>query len=91
MRKRNPAFSGVDTEIVDFGNDRVFAYFRNHPEQSVLVLANFSDSRQHLEGQRLRLLGWDKLSTDIVSGRTIVATRELPLEPYQYMVLLGLG
>jgi len=91
MRQRNPAFSGSDTEIVDAGNDRVLAYFRHHDEQSVLVLANFSEGEQVIEGRRLRLMGCDNLSTDIMSGRTVNATKALTLEPYRLTVLVISG
>jgi amylosucrase/maltose alpha-D-glucosyltransferase/alpha-amylase len=91
MRQRNPAFGGADTEIVDAGNDHVLAYFRHHAEQSVLVLANFSEAEQIIEGRRLRLMGCDNLSTDIVNGRTVNATRALTLEPYQLTVLVIAG
>jgi amylosucrase/maltose alpha-D-glucosyltransferase/alpha-amylase len=87
MRRRNPAFGGSDTEIVDAANDSVFAYFRHHAEQSLLVLANFSESEQVIEGRRMRLMGCDSVSTDLVSGRTVIATRELQLAPYKLTVL----
>ena len=39
-------------------------------------------------GKRLHgLLGWDKMSTDLVGGHPVIATRELVLEPYQLLVL----
>jgi amylosucrase len=91
VRQQTLAFTRSDTEIVDPGNDHVFAYFRHHEDQSVLVLANFTEGEQPIAGSRLRQLGWDKTCTDIVGGRTIVATQRLVMEPYQFMVLVGLG
>jgi amylosucrase len=55
----------------------------------VLVLANFTENEQPLAANRLRLLGLSKTFTDIVAGRTITATQKLIMEPYQFMVLLG--
>nr|CRH07200.1 GH13 : Amylosucrase [Candidatus Magnetococcus massalia] len=89
IRQRNPAFSGVETEIVDLSNDHVFGYFRHHDQHSALVLANFTEHDQVIAGNRLRQLGMRKTATDTVSGQFIVATRELILEPYQFMVLVG--
>jgi len=89
IRQQNLAFTGAETEIVDTGNDQVFAYFRSHASQTVLVLANFKDAPQKLEARRLRMLGLRKTVVDQVAGRTIVATHELELEPYQLMVLAG--
>jgi amylosucrase len=67
----------------------VFGYFRHHSEQSVLVLGNFSDADQAISGTRLRQLGMRKTFTDIIAGKTVTATHQLVLEPYQFSVLVG--
>jgi len=67
----------------------VFGYFRQHDEQSMLVLANFSEKEQTLSARRLRLLGLRKTLTDIANGRIIIAAQELSLEPYQLVILLA--
>ncbi|WP_082053898.1 amylosucrase [Methyloterricola oryzae] len=87
IRQQYPAFDRAETEIVDSGNDHVFAYFRTSGDHSVLVLANFSETLQRIEGKRLRLLGLRKSVVDLVAGRTIVAAHALEVEPYDFMVL----
>lgn len=87
IRQQNPAFDRAETEIVDSGNEHVFGYFRTNGDHSVLVLANFSEVPQMIEGRRLRLLGLRKSVVDLVAGRTIVAAHALELEPYDFMVL----
>jgi amylosucrase/maltose alpha-D-glucosyltransferase/alpha-amylase len=89
-RQQHNAFSRGDTDIMDPGNDHVFGFFRHHAGQNVLVLANFSEREQEVSASRLRHLGLRKTFADIVSGRTITATRRLVLEPYQLMVIGGL-
>ncbi len=89
IRQQNLAFTRAETEFVDTGNDHVFAYFRSDASHTVLVLANFKDRAQKLDARRLRMLGLRKTVADQVAGRTIVATHELELEPYQLMVLAG--
>jgi amylosucrase len=89
IRQQNLAFTRTETEIMDTGNEHVFGYFRHHGEQSVLVLANFTEYEQTIAGRRLRLLGWDKTFTDIVAGKTITATQKLVMRPYEFMVLIG--
>lgn len=89
IRMQNLAFTRAETEIIDTGNVHVFGYFRQHNEQSVLVLANFSDKQQVIAAKHLRLLGLSKTLTDIVAGKTIIATQQLEMEAYQFMVLLG--
>lgn len=89
IRQQNLAFTRAETEIIDTDNKHVLGYFRHHSEQSVLVLANFSEERQVLSAKRLRLLGLRKAITDIVAGRTIIATQQFVLEPYQMCIFIG--
>ncbi len=87
IRQQNLAFDRAETEIVDTGSEHVFGYFRTNGDYSVLVLANFSEHAQTIEGRRLRLLGLRKSVVDLVAGRTIIATHALELEPYDLMIL----
>lgn len=87
LRRQNPVFTSAETEIIDTGNRHVFGYFNTHEDFNVFVLANFSDHEQQIEARRLRQLGLRKTMVDMVSGKTIIATRELNMEPYQFMAL----
>jgi amylosucrase/maltose alpha-D-glucosyltransferase/alpha-amylase len=87
LRNQNPAFTHTETELADTGNHHVLGYFRQHEQHTVLVLANFSEHEQCLEARRLRQMGMRKTMMDLLAGRTIIATRELVMEPYQLMVL----
>jgi amylosucrase/maltose alpha-D-glucosyltransferase/alpha-amylase len=87
IRQQNLAFDRAETEIVDTGSEHIFGYFRTNGDHSVLVLANFSEQPQTMEGRRLRLLGLRKSVVDLVAGRTIVAAHALELEPYDFMIL----
>ena len=87
IRQQNPALDRAETEIVESGNEHVFAYFRTNGDYSVLVLANFSATQQPIEGRRLRMLGLRKSVVDLVAGRTIVAAHSLEMEPYDFMIL----
>lgn len=90
IRQKNMAFTRAETELVDTDNKHVLAYFRHHEEQSVLVLANFSEEEQIISAKRLRMLGLRKTITDIIDGKTIVATQQLVMDPYQLKVLVGI-
>jgi amylosucrase len=87
LRHQNPAFTRADTDIFDPGNDKVFAYFRVHENHTSLVCANFSGETQYVDAKRLRQLGMRKSMTDLITGRTILAARQLELAPYQFAVL----
>ena len=73
--------------MIDIGNDHVLGFFRNSDVHSVVVLANFSEREQRVEGRRLRMLGLRKLVVDMVAGKTVTAMQELTMEPYQFMIL----
>ncbi|MFA9459207.1 amylosucrase [Thiohalorhabdus methylotrophus] len=87
LRQQNPAFTRSETEFAATGNKHVFGYIRINDQASVLVLANFSEHEQCLEARRLRQMGMRKTMVDLFAGRTIIATQELVMEPYQFMVL----
>jgi len=89
IRINNFAFTRSETEIVDAGNEHVLAYFRQHMEQSVLVLGNFTESSQSIDAVRLRQLGLRRTMTGLVSGSVVIASESLTMEPYQLMILLA--
>jgi len=91
MRLNNGALAHGETEIVDTGNDHILAYFRTTDDQTILCLANFSDKPQSVSAPRLRQLGLRRALIDAVAGRTILATRQLDIEPLQFLVLLRPG
>jgi amylosucrase len=91
LRLKSDALARGDTEVVHPGNEHVFAYFRTTPDQSILCLANFSEEEQVVPASRLRQLGLKKALVDIIQGRTVIAAKELRMDPLQFMVLLRQG
>jgi len=91
LRHQNLAFTRADTDIFDPGNDKVFAYFRVHDDYTSLVFANFSAETQFVDAKRLRQLGMRKSMVDLITGRTIMAAKQLELGPYQFTVLARSG
>ena len=89
LREKTHALSGSNTEFADTGNDHLLAYFRHNEDNSVFIIANFSSEEQNIAGNRLRLLGMSKTVTDVVAGKTITASQNLTIEPYQFMMLIG--
>ena len=87
LRTQNRAFRGAEMQVAETGNDHVLGILRSQGESVVFVLANFSERAQRLEARRLRQIGLRKTAVDLYAGRTVTATRELVLEPYQLMVL----
>ena len=89
LRQTNLAFTRSETEIVDVANPHVLGYFRHHPEQTALMLANFTESPQQISGAKLRQLGLRRTFTDLFAGQLLSATQALDMAPYQFMVLVG--
>ena len=87
IRTQNLAFTRSDTDMVMTGNPHVLAYSRSNQQNVVYVLANFTEQPQRLEARVLRQMGMRKTMADLFAGRTVTATHELVLEPYQLMVL----
>jgi amylosucrase/maltose alpha-D-glucosyltransferase/alpha-amylase len=87
LREQTRAFDRAETEFIQTDNPHVLGYFRNAENASVLVLANFSEHEQRLQGRHLRMLGLRKTVIDIMAGQTVTAMYELVVEPYQFLVL----
>ena len=88
LRGQNLAFGRAETEILDPGNQHVFGFVRSSEQSTAFVLANFTEQEQRLEARRLRQMGMRKIMVDMYAGRTITATQELLMEPYQLLVLV---
>jgi amylosucrase/maltose alpha-D-glucosyltransferase/alpha-amylase len=91
IRTQNQAFQRSETEIADTGSRHVFGFIRSNADEMIFVLANFTETEQRLEARRLRQMGMRKTFVDLNAGRTITATKELVMEPYQLMVLRRVG
>jgi amylosucrase/maltose alpha-D-glucosyltransferase/alpha-amylase len=87
LRAQNQAFRRSETVFADTGNPHVFGFLRSSEDSMVFVLANFTEVEQRVEARRLRQMGLRKTAVDLYAGRTITATTELVLEPYQLVVL----
>ncbi len=89
IRTQTLAFARAETEIIETNNPHVLGFFRIHEEQTVLILANFSEKPQSVQAGPLRQRGLKKVVTDIVAGQTITALQSIDLAPLQFMVIVG--
>jgi amylosucrase/maltose alpha-D-glucosyltransferase/alpha-amylase len=72
---------------VETGSKHVLGFSRYNEQSLVFVLGNFTEQPQRLEARGLRRMGMRKSMVDLFAGRTITATNELTLDPYQLMIL----
>jgi len=86
LRKNTPAFSGNQLHAIQTDNPHVLGYLRHTDTERVLVFANFSEEKQILAANQLRLYGLSYQFVDLVSNQTI-GVRDLALEPFGFICL----
>jgi amylosucrase len=87
LRKTLPALSGQNMELMATANVHVLGYVRIREGNRLIVLANFSENPQTLEGNMLRTVGFGRFFRDVIKGRTYATSESLTLEPYQILWL----
>lgn len=87
LRRDTPALFGMEMELVPTDNPHVLGYLRMHEGNRLLVIANFSEQPQKIEGNRLRTAGLGRFFQDLVSDQTLSTAAEVALGPYQFMWL----
>ena len=90
LRKGQPALWDGEAEFVETGNGQLFGYVRRGGGQRVLVVANFSERPQEMDGNRLRVYGSGYRFTNLVDGQPRNAGEPLRLAPYQCVWLEAL-
>jgi amylosucrase len=87
LRKTLPALGGQSMELMPTDNAHVLGYLRTREGHRLIVLANFSDQRQSISGNRLRTVGFGRFFQDALGGQTYRTSEALELEPYQILWL----
>jgi len=83
VRKQTPALhAAARTLPVWTHNEAVLGLIRESPRGRLLVLANFSDYQQFVTAHRLHELGFEGLSTDRLTGRSVESWHGVYLRPY---------
>lgn len=87
LRKSHPALGGLEMKLIETGNQHLLGFVRQRGGSRVTVLANFSEDKQVIEGNRVRALGLGRYFTDVLSGLAIETSKPVTLEPYQILWL----
>ena len=87
LRRSVHAFSGADTEIFQTGSHSILGYIRHSDGERVVVLANFSENPQELDGNQLRLYGLGYEFVNLVTGKGVSSLQPLRLDAYQFVWL----
>ena len=65
----------------------MLGYLRIFEGHRLIVLANFSDTEQSVEGNKLRTAGLGRFFEDVIENKTFVTSAPVELEPYQIVWL----
>lgn len=87
LRKTLPALGGQNMDLVDADNPHVLAYLRYREGHRLIVLANFSEDPQSIDGNLLRTAGLGRFFEDMIRSTTYVTSEPVTLEPYQIVWL----
>ena len=68
-------------------NQHVLGYLRIHNGHRIIVLANFSEEPQKINGNILRTTGMGRFFEDMIEEKTYGTSEPVPLEPYQILWL----
>jgi amylosucrase len=87
LRKHLPALAGQQMELIALGNSHVLGYVRIHEGHRLIVLANFSEEEQSIQGNRLRTSGLGRFFHDVISDTTYATSDPIKLAAYQLLWL----
>ena len=87
LRKSQPAFAGQQMDLLAMGNPHVLGFVRSREGHRVIVVANFSEYPQTINGNRLRTAGLGRFFEDIIEEKTYATSEPVTLEPYQILWL----
>ena len=87
LRKSLPALAGQDMELIAMGNEHVLGYLRGSDGHRLIVLANFSEEPQSVDGNKLRTAGLGRFFDDVIQGRTYATSEHVELGPYDILWL----
>ena len=87
LRKSHPALAGQEMSLVATRNNHVLGYVRACEGHRLVVLANFCETPQTIQGNHLRTAGLGRFFQDLISEVTLSASDPIAFEPYQIMWL----
>jgi amylosucrase len=87
LRKQTPALGGQEMELVSTENPHVLGYLRSCGGSRMIVLANFSETAQTVQGNKLRTAGLGRFFEDLIENKTHLTSEPVTLQPYQILWL----
>jgi amylosucrase len=88
LRKTNTVFSNGNMQVMDTGTAKVLGYVREYNNQRCIVMANFSEEKQIIPANILRLYGSAYRFKNLLSDQQIEFV-DLELDPFEIKFLLA--
>ncbi|MEJ2156254.1 MAG: amylosucrase [Desulfobacteraceae bacterium] len=85
IRKKSAALRNGGMELAATGNPHLFAYIRGSRKQRLLIINNFSESRQLVDASILADAGMMEDVTELLSDTTVRCGEDLEIGGYRYM------
>jgi len=87
LRKSLPALAGQELKLVITNNPHVLSFVRWHGSHRLIVVASFSEEKQSISGNELRMSGMGRFFEDAFTSQTFSTSGDISLEPYQIVWL----
>jgi alpha-glucosidase len=89
LRRQHPALNAGNLSLIDTGEDALLVYKRFTPEETMLVVLNFSKSVQSFSLPAEEFNAWDLIFTGNEPLTSHMTGSELDLPPYGVAILLS--
>lgn len=86
-RRAMPALGGNEMSLFSTGNPHALGFIRQLDGSRAAILANFQESQQSIDGNRLRTAGMGRFFEDVLTGNEYGTSNALIMEPYQILWL----
>jgi glycosidase len=88
IRKENPVFTGGAMEVIQTGNDHIFAFTREYKRERCAVLTNFSSSDQEIPASLFAEMSFKGKITELITDVQIPAGQNYVMGPYEQIIII---
>ncbi|WP_244949103.1 amylosucrase [Mariniblastus fucicola] len=88
LRKSQPALAGQEMELFETLNPHVLGFVRIRQGHRLVVLGNFSDQPQRVDGNCIRSTGFGRFFQDAIADEEVNASDVVEMAPYQLRWLI---
>jgi glycosidase len=83
LRKDIPAFQNGGMDVISTGNPHLFGYIRAFENQRIIVINNFSDNPQKVDGGKLEDYSATGEVVNRLTDEVVTISRDLTIDAYR--------